>query len=1000
LRFLYSSVKPRFVTQVAVAAILIAVCLLSVPAHATTPITYTVTTLVDTTDATPDCTSGTGNTCSLRDAITLGNANSGSTITFTSGLAGTIFLSASNHVIYISGNMTITGPGANQLTINLGTNGLFDISNVSLWISGLTLTDGDRALALQSNATASINSCVITQMGSGALLVDSGSSLTVTNSLIYGNTVEISYQGAGIDLEAGSVNVMNSTITGNNTTTKGGGIYNEAGTLTVTNSTITGNYAGSAGSGIYNNNGVVTITNSIVSGNVTPTTPDDCDDCGTQTSNNLIGGTPPTLGPLAWNGGPMKTMMPLIGSTAINAGSFVSGAQPVNDQRGFPRPTSGAFDLGAVQTHYLTVNTVADTNDGKCTATTCSFRDALEQAATDGQGDIRFSAKGTISLTLGKPLPAIAENLNIVGPGASQLTIDGTGSTAVGGLLSVSLQKIAAISGVTIANGNSPASATTSYSGSAITSYGELTISNSVLSGNTTASQYGTILQNGQWLLVDSSTISGNTASRGGAIYYLGQGAVIVNNSTLSGNTASGSGGGIYSYEGTVLVNNSTLSGNTANDGGSIYFDCPLTLSCEGVIANNSTISDNSVAAGATASGIYNTAYTNNTVTLYNSIVAGNLIGTTASGDCTNCGTQSKYNFIGGNPELLPLQVTRNGTAQATMIPQPGSPVMGAGSWILSHNGPDIMDPALRTDERGFPRTTSVLQTFDLGAVQTNYTGVYFNGQPGNSVVGQNMGNPPVVSVGETNTTNGNGDDVAGIPVTLTFSGGASEVANQSSLTLTTPANGQAVFDGIAINTAGTGYTFTVASPELGSTKVISDPFNVLAPAFTVGVTPAALTVTGGQSGTTTVSVTPQNGFNSLVTLTCSGLPTGATCIFAPASVTPSGTAASTKLTVTTAATTAELRRNPSPLIPTSTLAVAFCCLLGFKKRRNIQLMLLLAVSVIGLSLVTGCGGGSSTNTTTTKTTTPVTTTVTVTGTSGSGSSLLQSTTTFSLTVQ
>ena len=167
-------------------------------------------------------------------------------------------------------------------------------------------------------------------------------------------------------------------------------------------------------------------------------------------------------------------------------------------------------------------------------------------------------------------------------------------------------------------------------------------------------------------------------------------------------------------------------------------------------------------------------------------------------------------------------------------------------------------------------------------------------------------------------------------------------------------------------------------------------------PDFAVTASPSSLTITAGKSGTTTVSVTPQNGFASAVIFTCSGLPSGASCSFSPSTVTPSGTTASTTtLTVTTSASMAAVRRNSSPFLPGATLAAALC-FLGWKKRRGVQLLILLAVSAIGLGLFTGCGGSSST--TTTKTT-PVTSTVTVTGTSGTGASALQNTATFSLTV-
>jgi hypothetical protein len=164
-------------------------------------------------------------------------------------------------------------------------------------------------------------------------------------------------------------------------------------------------------------------------------------------------------------------------------------------------------------------------------------------------------------------------------------------------------------------------------------------------------------------------------------------------------------------------------------------------------------------------------------------------------------------------------------------------------------------------------------------------------------------------------------------------------------------------------------------------------------PDFSVSPTPASMTVLSGQSGKTTISVTPLNGFNSAVSFACSGLPAGATCNFSPQTVTPSGAAASTTLTVTAAATAAALQRKSGPLFPGAALAAGLCCL-SWKKRRRWQMFLLLLVSVTGLGLMNGCGGGGSSSAVPAAPQ-PSTSTVTVTATSGS----LSRTTTFALTL-
>jgi hypothetical protein len=56
---------------------------------------------------------------------------------------------------------------------------------------------------------------------------------------------------------------------------------------------------------------------------------------------------------------------------------------------------------------------------------------------------------------------------------------------------------------------------------------------------------------------------------------------------------------------------------------------------------------------------------------------------------------------------------------------------------------------------------------------------------------------------------------------------------------------------------------------------------------FNISASPSTLTISAGQPASFTVTVAGLNGFNSAVTLTCSGQPANSTCNFSPASVTP-----------------------------------------------------------------------------------------------------------------
>src|SRR5262249_14485275 len=77
-------------------------------------------------------------------------------------------------------------------------------------------------------------------------------------------------------------------------------------------------------------------------------------------------------------------------------------------------------------------------------------------------------------------------------------------------------------------------------------------------------------------------------------------------------------------------------------------------------------------------------------------------------------------------------------------------------------------------------------------------------------------------------------------------------------------------------------------------------------PDFSVAASPSSLSIAQGASGPSTITVGSVNGFNSAVSLSCTGLPAGVTCGFSPASVTPpaNGSATST-LTVSVASSTA-----------------------------------------------------------------------------------------------
>jgi hypothetical protein len=99
------------------------------------------------------------------------------------------------------------------------------------------------------------------------------------------------------------------------------------------------------------------------------------------------------------------------------------------------------------------------------------------------------------------------------------------------------------------------------------------------------------------------------------------------------------------------------------------------------------------------------------------------------------------------------------------------------------------------------------------------------------------------------------------------------------------------------------------------------------APSFTLGASPASLTVVQGASGKTTITVSGKNGFAGNVTLAASGLPSGVTAAFGTNPTT--GTSVLTLTTSSTAATgttTMTIKGTSGSLAADTTIALTISC--------------------------------------------------------------------------
>lgn len=372
---------------------------------------------------------------------------------------------------------------------------------------------------------------------------------------------------------------------------------------------------------------------------------------------------------------------------------------------------AGAAQWGSVQAANIVVNSAADSGSA------CTLRNAMQNANNNAQtnsGCAAGSGADTITfdqtvfatpqtITVGSTLPQLTDSNTTTIDGGNMVTIDGQGSVQIfwvgnlsGGAGSAVLRNLV------VANGN------------ANTSYG------------------GGVFMTGTSLELDHVTFSGNTATYGGGGFFTQKGTTTIDDCLFTGNTdPNGTGGGIENSAAKVVISGSTFTGNSAGSGGSAIFTA---YAGSTMTITNSTFNNNSASYyGSAIRNFSSTALTLDYVTISgnpdsnydgaldteqdattsvkNSIVAGN-----TGNDCNIANaanfTDQGNNFFGdsscgrtgnGNPQLNSLGYT--GGLTPTMVPQTGSPVLGAASC-----------DTVTTDQRGVTRPQN--GKCDIGAVE------------------------------------------------------------------------------------------------------------------------------------------------------------------------------------------------------------------------------------------------------------------------------------------
>ncbi|HXH19506.1 MAG TPA: choice-of-anchor Q domain-containing protein [Chitinophagales bacterium] len=334
-----------------------------------------------------------------------------------------------------------------------------------------------------------------------------------------------------------------------------------------------------------------------------------------------------------------------------------------------------AFSALAGYGATYTVTKTADTNDGNCSTTDCSLREAV--AAANGT-----SADDTVNFNIPTSDTGCSGGVCVITLG-SQLTINSASSS---GTLAISNagggQKIE------ISGGNAVRVLE-------VASGGNLTINSlTIRNGSASGGFGGGILNNGT-LTVFSSTFTGNFGTDGGGIANFNGATAFVVNSTISGNS-SGNSGGIYNGTGaTLTLVNSTIVNNTALG----IFGGGGMRNLGTVNARNTIIANNSGNPGPDFNG---------TLTSQGHNMIGNTTDTTITGTTTG-------NILNQDPKLAPLGDYGGLTKTHALLPD--SPALNAGNNSLATD--PISGFPLATDQRGAARIS--YGTVDIGAFEQRY---------------------------------------------------------------------------------------------------------------------------------------------------------------------------------------------------------------------------------------------------------------------------------------
>lgn len=725
--------------------------------------------------------------CSLRGAVVRANQNPGSTIQ----LATMANYQHLDYTMVVSAPMTITTPSAPAATlIRSG----YDHPHFSVEPSGVlalvrvNLTNGTGthggaisnygsvtviASDIYSNGVTGLGGGVASWENASLTLIDArvyrnsagsagggiagyGSRITLSNTQVYSNVAATSGGGIGagnsfVDVDIGTLSILNSQILSNTSASSTGGGVSNAGYAVMTGTLFRANTAFYGGA-IENQpyaysalilNGVEITRNTAISNGL-----------GGGIINGMtltviggkIGMNTGVLGGGLYNGG-----LAILSGTAIVSNSSTGGGGGIYNNNAITLTdvllqqnhtasygggmTHNSNRAALIRTQIISntaligaggmrmaggivrlgqVSFLGNVGGGLAQSGDLYGEDVLFQNNT---GASIFSAGPSAAATLLRP--TFISNTDTYGGAAT-----GYGAiTITGGLISGNVGIIGGAFNIydtgrltlidSVVTKNQSGGAAPGESTGAIDNSGQLVLRNTRVTSNTVTSGSGGGVFNRATGRADVaySEFAGNRAAAlggGGAIANFG--ALTLTHSSIVSNTAADLGGGI-SNTGWLLVMNSTLSTNVAPYGGGLSnaSGASAQLFSVSVVSNAATF-----AGGVTGVGLITAT---RTVIAYNAGIQPDCAGGLASGGYTWIGDGTGCvlfgvptgNVTGADPKLKPLAY--NGGPTLNHLPRPGSPVLDAGGAACgSPVGP------LTTDQRGLLRPRGA--ACDVGAVE------------------------------------------------------------------------------------------------------------------------------------------------------------------------------------------------------------------------------------------------------------------------------------------